>query len=576
MPRLMTVTGQMMQSGISPTLPHNTGLFWKESMNAVFAERSIQPVLGNTLIVAGQGKRPSALLTNRVNKVPTLIMGAQDSIITWTATTGAVEIASGYADDSDWYLETWGNHVVATNGVDPVLYWPAAGIAAPIGIPYTAQIAVHRNPFMVLFNTNVGENHIAWCDEDDITTWITLPDNLAGDLTIRDMDSEIIAALPMGDEIVFYGSDSVHALSFRGSPYVFGANKLYEGIGPFGKHAVCEVARSHFGIGRKGIFVATGSGYELISKDSVHDYVYDDISEDENLLRRSVAYHDEIEELVLFFYPSSEANCNNRCVAYSYRYKSWQPLNIRREACVNVSAFPYGITADYYGNIFLQQTKDVATNLNVRGLGLAVKANVSVGFGSSEFGSIPFGGDAGNSCSLTPVQSNGAPTVNVSGRNASVFANSNELIWVESADYDLGSDGLKRVDTVRLFVEEKLGQESASSDIRLYIAVRNSLCEPLVWAGPYNAVNCVDECLQLEGVFVRLRIEATQPQNRWKLNQIVLNGEIVSEEAPQCRTNNAATISLSQSLRSRAVGQGNSCGGLKTIPEATGRKDLKL
>lgn len=549
MARLAKLTGDAMQAGISPSLPNEEGLFWRDSINAVFAEKSIQPALGQDLLIVGQGKRPTDLLTTRVDQVPSLFVAAEDSIIKWTDQNGAIEVGYGYSSEGIWAMEAWGSHVVATNGNDPVQYWQGGLFADLEGCPYTAEHVVRRSPFMVVLNTNVSGTHLAWCDEDNVNEWEARPDTMAGDLYIRDAASDIIAALPMGDEIVFYTADSVHRLSFIGAPYVFGERKLTEGVGPVGKHAVCEVGRSHYGLSSKGLFLTNGLEYKFIDKDFVHDWVYDNISADEDVLSRACVYNDEVEELVFFFFPSKDSQCNDRCIAYSYRYGNFQPMSVRREAAENVSAFPYGLTADRYGNVFLQQTKSLLTNQNIEGLRLDGVGGVRYGFGSGPFGGGPFGGALGivnaNECPVTLP--NGDATVvvtdNQKGKTTrlSALASPNEMIFVESKDFDFGSQGVKSLDTIKFMLESHtrgLGGDTETDvgTINFYVGGRNSSREEHVWQGPYEISQSDIDCLNMEAVFFRIRLTATAPKERWKLNSITMNGSVVSKEAPQCQT----------------------------------------
>lgn len=548
MATLGRIQGTAMERGISPSMPNDEGLVWRYSQNAVFLERSVQPALGQNLILVGNGKRVSDLLTNRVDRTPTLFYGAEDELGLWTEQNGGALLNSGYSESGDWSLESWGSHVVATNGIDPMQYWAGAGVFQDLaGMPYVSNIVVRRSPFLIVMGTQLGGNHIAWCDEDDVNEWSPAADNLAGDINVRDVDSDIIAALPYGGEILFYTSDTVHSLNFLGAPYVFGEQFLFEGIGPVGKHAVCLARHAHFGISRRGIFRVTSGGYDIISRDLVHDYIYDDFSDDESLLANAVAYNDEVEEMVFFFYPSGSGSCNDRCIAFNYRTGSWQPMTTRREAAVNVSAFPFGITADVSGNIFYQQTKSLNTNQNLIGLSFPGDGGLRVGYGNTQFGAGPFNGTQSPDLPTGVETPRGDATVIVEDflegttKRLTTLAAPAETITLESKDLDLGSfEAVKELDRVEWRFDPRHSGDDEATGVEIgecfgYIGSRNSINEEHVWLGPYDLANSEMECLQLEGVFFRIKLEAVSPLVRWKLSSVDFYGEVVAEEAAQCQ-----------------------------------------
>jgi hypothetical protein len=64
---------------------------------------------------------------------------------------------------------------------------------------------------------------IRFSDQEDPTTWQSLPSNTAGDLRIGS-GSEIVAAVETRQQILVYTDVSLHAMQFLGPPFTFGIN----------------------------------------------------------------------------------------------------------------------------------------------------------------------------------------------------------------------------------------------------------------------------------------------------------------------------------------------------------------
>jgi len=523
-------------------------VLFTKGQNVTFTEQSVQPALGQVPIIGGAGRRVTHLQSNRIDSVPTLFWGDSAGLYSWTEANGTQIRGSGYTgDDCDqWQIVNWGRQVVATNGVDPVqLYDPALGIFTPLpGVTFnTADLLIRRSPFLIALNLNggFGDTSIAWSDADDITSWVTLPSNLAGDFFVRDMESEIIATLPLGDDIIFYGTDSMHRMTFVGAPNVFSVERLLEGVGPVGKHAVAEVTRTHYGFSKKGIFVTNGFEYEFIDKPYIHDYIYDTLNCDPKVQSGFVAWNDELEEHVVFFYADDTSNTNNRAVAYNYRDKNWTIWNLHRTAAENVSVFQDGITADQQGNIYFQQVNPVTDTANPHPFRICSTIKVGFGYGQQLYGSTGYGGigeatavPQGKDCESRCLPSGQACgqviikeicCLTKRSRYVPTLSESPDVIRLETKDLDLGSNlYFKTLQKIR--VELDPDQEGPSvGELGLYVGSRDEMCDEVSWEGPYDIQKSCPIDLNVQSKYFRFRIEGTRTLKRWRISAIDLFGK---------------------------------------------------
>ena len=557
MSKLARIDAEHIMAGLQPSLPNRTSTLWNKGQNIIFHEQSIQPALGHVPIIGGTGRRITHLQSNRIDTVPTLFWGDRVGLYSWSERAGVAVRGGPYTgDDCDqWQIVNWGRQVVATNGVDPVqVFDPALGIFIPLtGTTFSsADILVRRNPFLIAMNLSssgpedFGDTSIAWSDADNINSWLSTPGNLAGDFFVRDMESEIVAGLPLGDDIVFYGTDSMHRLVFRGAPNVFGVERLLEGVGPVGKHAVTEVRRMHYGFSKKGIFATNGFEYEFIDKPVIHDYIYNNINCDPKVQSGFVAWNDENEEHVVFFYADETSETNNKCVAFNYRDNNWTIWNIDRTAAENVSVFNDGITADHYGNIFFQAVSPVTDTANAAPFRICSEIKISADYGDTLYGATGYGGigeathnplgkacerrclPGGKACGQVIITEKCLLTNRT--RNIPTLSESPDVIQLESKDLDFGTNlYLKTLEKVRVEIDPDQEGELVG-ELALFVGTRDELCDEVIWDGPYEVQKSCPINLRLTAKYFRVRLEATRNLKQWQISAIDFFGSVTRSE----------------------------------------------
>ena len=150
--------------------------------------------------------------------------------------------------------------MLASNGADPVQVRKASGNFVPLQqgstdpLPFgRARLIARLGPHIVVANLPSGPNDIRWCSADNIEDWAVLETNTAGDLHVRDADSEFIAMEPLGDRLALYTREAMYVLSYVGAPLVFGILPVLSGFGPWGPSSVVSIGREHFGWGPGGV-----------------------------------------------------------------------------------------------------------------------------------------------------------------------------------------------------------------------------------------------------------------------------------------------------------------------------------
>jgi len=414
--KLVRIDGDVLMSGIVPSLPGAEPPLWVDGKNVVFRERSIRPEPGQFSMLEKIEKSPVVgILETLVGGRPLLYWGTKDKILEYdvSSVTPVVDRSraggyNGIQDATDtqpqtrWSFVAWGNWIVASNGIDPVqLFRPGVDTQFQdlTGVPFSpfkVEIILKVKQYLLAFNGDDPTDSASrftfwWSDADDIFTWVSDPANTAGSLPIRDLPSPIVSAVPLGEGAGVYSTNTLHIVQFIGTPFIFGAAHIVDGVGAVGKHSVVAVGREHYGFGPRGIFRTDGTQVTYIDQPPIHEYVYGNFNRKHG--SKVVAWLDPSLERVVFFFPSTGSNFNDRAVGYDYRNQTWHVPGFSRSAASFSSVFENPITGDVDGNLFQQSVEGIPLG-GPRPLALNATFNLKgTGWGELGWGELGWGGE---------------------------------------------------------------------------------------------------------------------------------------------------------------------------------------
>jgi len=187
----------------------------------------------------------------------------------------------------------------------------------------TVDIFRVSGPHVLGFNTSVSPKEFIWCDADDPDTWVAASDNLAGQLEIRELQSPIRAAVPLGSRIAVYGNDQMFLVSYLANDLVFGYQPALNGIGAVSKKAVVPVGRQNYGLSEQGFFITDGQSFEYIDEPAIRTYYEENANKAQ--LSKAVAYHDEENTQVRWYFPTDSVTITGG-VSFNYKTNTWSIL----------------------------------------------------------------------------------------------------------------------------------------------------------------------------------------------------------------------------------------------------------
>ena len=161
--------------------------------------------------------------------------------------------------------------------------------------------------------TTQDDMFIRFSSQENINDYTPTAVNTAGTQRLAD-GSRIIGAVVGRDAIYVWTDTALFTMRFVGGDFTFAFAQVGTNCGLIGKNAAVEVDGAAYWMSENGFFKYTG---KLESMDClVEDFVYDDLNTTSNQL--IYAGINNLFGEVVWFYPTSTSNVNNRAVFYSY------------------------------------------------------------------------------------------------------------------------------------------------------------------------------------------------------------------------------------------------------------------
>jgi len=243
---------------------------------------------------------------------------------------------AGSADPTFWDFTHWGDWTLVN--------WHEAGVRrhkdsdgtiAPLpGAPQDAIMFLKkRNQLMAIGH---GQNHrqVSFSDADNIEDWVSTADNLAGELPLEELDTPVKSACHYGRDIAVFGENQMFSVNWVGSPLYYGQNKLLDGIGAIGKHAVVSDGRVIYGVSRNGIWQTDGMMYKYIDELALRDYLQENVNWDQG--GKIVGVKNDTTGCIEFSFPIGASLFNNEGWAYDPRHGGWSHVPPNESAASRV------------------------------------------------------------------------------------------------------------------------------------------------------------------------------------------------------------------------------------------------
>ena len=271
---------------------------------------------------------------------------------------GSAPTSSGVYDEATtWSLDTWGEYLMACSSKDGKIYeWQLnTGVVAQVvaNAPTGNKgLVVTEERFVFALGAGGNPRKVAWCDQENNTSWTPSATNQAGDFELQTV-GQIMLGLRMRGRTLILTDNDAHVASYSGAPFVYGFERVGTACGVASRRGAVAIDEGAFWMGKKGFFQFDGSVASEMPCE-VSDYVFDDMNVAQ--ISKVYAVHNSQHGEIWWFYPSSSSNENDRYVALDYKEGHWTTGELDRTAGVDQGVFSNPIWSDASGNLYNQET----------------------------------------------------------------------------------------------------------------------------------------------------------------------------------------------------------------------------
>jgi hypothetical protein len=296
------------------------------------------------------------------------VFSTRDKIWCYIGGATAAEVKSGLAGIADATatqvatmnsLVSWGDWFLSSNGIDPIQICKDGLTAADLtGTPPTrARLLAKLGPHVVAFNTDLGGNYAEWCAEDNVEEWDPLADVTAGNLPVRDLENDITAVVPLGDNLAVYTENEIQIMSYGGA-LQFGTKPSLENLGAFGAYSVCRVDRLNYGLYYNGIFATDGYSSQPIVEPQLGRWLEKNVNWDQR--SKIVAWFDANRKSINFSVPLVGNGEPSRIISLDAATKALTFRDQGVSSAIPASVYKYSVVGTTGGKLFLDEAEGMS------------------------------------------------------------------------------------------------------------------------------------------------------------------------------------------------------------------------
>lgn len=275
-PLAEVLSGDLLSSGIFPGLDGVAGALWRDGKNVNFDNGGVRKAYG-MLGLENLAARPTGIVSTLADSEARAFIGAGTKAYRYRPSDGLTDIGTFAAMGGTYQFVPWDTWALISNGVDPLELWKNTGSSAPITAPFTRANTIFKYHIRGFAGgTDNGGNIVEWSNANDIDAdWTPTLLNSAGNLRLRELEGDILAAKPIGRSIGIYGSVNAGLFSYIGGTPVYGFSKPIRGVSAISPHSIIGMGDRHFGITRDNAFVTDLVSSQLIDEPAVRKWIKD-------------------------------------------------------------------------------------------------------------------------------------------------------------------------------------------------------------------------------------------------------------------------------------------------------------
>jgi hypothetical protein len=307
-----------------------SGLFDELSGAAPIVPPSNKEVVGVTSVIRSTGTKLVVFGTRDK------LYGFDGSTVDTSSTTfTGVKDSAGTTRATKWSMITVGDWIIASNGIEAAKIRTAGTWVDLGGTTFTyAELLAKYGPYVIAINTSNGKKLIEWCSDDSVTTWTPAAGNTAGNLLLRDLVSDPVAAAPLANFLAIYSENQLIRLVYRPNAFIFGTDgPPVSGCGAVSKASIVDANGVHYGLLKQGIFKTDGFSVSWVDYPAFGTWLEQNINWDQRA--KITGFHAIDVKQIRWSVPLVGSVDNNGEIVYNYATNS-----ISRGPSAYYSSFP--------------------------------------------------------------------------------------------------------------------------------------------------------------------------------------------------------------------------------------------
>lgn len=269
--------GDVLASGIFPGLEGEGGPLWRDGVNVIFDNGQARKDHGLTGL-ENLAVMPTGAKATVAGGEPRLFIGGGTEAYRYRSSDGLTNIGSFSTTGGVYQFVPWDTWALISNGSDPVELWQNAGTSAAITAPFNRANTIFRYQLQAFAaGTNNGGQLVEWSPINSVTDWTVTLIGTAGNLRLRELEGDIVAAKPIGGSIGIYSNSNGGLFSFIGGSARYGFRRPIDGVSAISPYSIVASGDRHFGVTQENFFVTDLISYVVIDEPAVRRYVQDNV-----------------------------------------------------------------------------------------------------------------------------------------------------------------------------------------------------------------------------------------------------------------------------------------------------------
>jgi hypothetical protein len=210
--------------------------------------------------------------------------------------------------------------------------------------------------------------NIAWCDEEDYTTWAAASDNTAGSLRCE-IGSRIIGRMPARGGHLISTDAAIYLFRYIGLPFVFSLDKIADGASMIGPHSSAELDGITYWMNKDSFYFYDGTVQPLPC--DLHGYVFGRL----NAVQANKVYCGTLRAYneIWWFYVSSDDTEIDSYIAYNTVERTWHKGSKARTSWLDTgTTISYPVGAEEDGTV---NAEEYGTSDNGADISYSLKTN---------------------------------------------------------------------------------------------------------------------------------------------------------------------------------------------------------